>query len=151
MSDQLYKQLTTYFDDIQVTKVKDTDTHSLYVAKIASLLANVQRYIMVFVPRDVFFNGHRTPLHKLRWTSLHTRSLQVKYDVPTSSYRPKQVPPHIEPIHMTQRETFKTVYKCKHLPLRVTLLHEEDDMFEYSNEGNLSAAIETYNTIIELI
>jgi len=152
MNQSVYNQVRDYFDNVTLTKYQDTDTHSVYMTYIKCLLNNVHRYIMVFVPRDVFFKGHNRRLQELQWTSLHTRSLPTKYkDICTSSYRPKQVAPHNQPIHLETRDNSKTVYKCASLPLRVTLLHKEYDMFEYAREGNLCAALETYNTIIELI
>lgn len=152
MNQTIYTQVCDYFDNLSLTKHQDTQTHSVYITGIKSLLTNVHRYIFVFVPRDVFFKGHVAQLRDLKWSSLHTRSLQTKYrDVNMSYYKPKQVKPHTEPIKLLTRDKSKTTYKCVQLPLRVTLLHQEYDMFEYSNQGSLSAAIETYNTIIELI
>lgn len=148
----IYNQLCDYFDNISLTKHQDTETHSVYITSIKSFLTNVHRYIFVFVPRDVFFKGHVSQLKHLKWTSIQTRSLTTKYsNINMSYYKPKQIKPHTEHIELITRDKTKTVYQCVQLLLRVTLLHQEYDIFEYSDKGNLSAAIETYNTIIELI
>lgn len=146
-----YDRMCKYFDNPLLTKQQDTDTHSVYITQITSLLSNTHRYILVFTPRDVFFKGYVTRLDTLKWTSLHTRSLPVKYNVNKTTYRPKQILPYTEPIHLVSRDNEKTIYKCSTLPLKVTLLHEEYDLVQYASTGNLSAALETYNTIIELI
>lgn len=146
-----YPLFDDYFDHPTLTKQRDTETQSIYVTRIKTLLTNVNRYLFVLVPRDVYFIGHAVPLSQLRWSSLQTRTSTTTHSCTSSSYRPKQHAPYTLPIKLTSKNDSVFTYECPSLPIRVLLLKQDTDMFDYPFTGNLSAALETYNTIVNTI
>lgn len=146
-----YSLFDDYFDHPTLTKQRDTETQSVYVTQVKTLLTNVHRYLFVLVPRDVYFVGHTLPLSALKWTSLQTRTSPTLHKCATTSYRPKQHAPFNLPIQMTTKQKNVFTYECPSLPVKVLLLKQETDMFDYPVSGNLSAALETYNTIVNII
>lgn len=146
----LYSKFNTYFDAPVLTKLRDTESHSMYVAQVRSLVS-VKRYLFVLAPKDVYFIGSEVPLSKLKWTSLQTRTSETTHRCVTITYTPKHTPAFKDPIQLSNKSNDAFTYTCPTMPLQITLLKNETDMFDYPASGNVAAALETYNTIVNVI
>lgn len=144
---QTYTMFYTYFDDPKVAKIKDADQYSIYATKIKTMLSRDKRYIFVMMKKDQNPVGHILQLSDMYWEALQTRSLVDDYVVPVSSYVVKRGTAYTAPITVTQKEDDKYTYTCPEYGLNVVLLFNKNQTRVYQDKGNISAAIETYNTI----
>lgn len=147
--DNIYKMFTLYFENPNMTKIKDINNFSMYLTKIHSLLGREYRYLIVIVNKDNFPNGRSTNLANLYWISLQTRTLIENHDVQAHSYNPRHYQPLSKEINLISKENKVYSYKCPTYPiLNIILLAKKDGDNEYTQRGNIINAIETYNTII---
>ena len=139
-----------YFDNPVMTKIKNTDNQTIYMTKIKTLLLNKQRYLVASVPLNKFNIGDKKNLQNLNWQSFQTRTLDNNYDIEKHGYDSnfKQLD---HPIIIKNRNEKISEYYCEQLNIKIYLLHQKkNNLYEYSDKGNLKAAIETYNTIITI-
>ena len=147
--DNVYNIFTEYFNNPVMTKVKDVDKYSMYIAKIKAMLGNVYRYVIVFVDKDSNEVKGTKPLKDLPWVSFQTRSLEDYHDIPSHSYHVHKHPELMAKIKLTSRDEAKTVYSCEKLPITVTLLHtRKNSRLQYQASGTVVSALETFQTII---
>jgi len=147
---QLYKDFDEYFNNPTLTKIKNVNGYSMYMVKTVCLLGLGCRYIIVFVQQDNNPLKTRQELISLQWKTLQTRTLQDRHDISSHGYQPIKKTPlsaHITRTNSTEKES---LYSCEDFPLTVTLLHTKPGKNEYSEKGNIIAALETYSTIVTL-
>lgn len=148
--DYTYQLFANYFDHISLEKVRDEGQFSIYMAQFPCLLLNEQRFIVVMTPKDNFPPSYLKSIDELRWVSLQTRTLQAEYpDLIQQSYQQKQISLYEKDLSIISRNRSISVYKVEDLPLQVSLLHTRGNEYEYPNQGNLVAALETFRTIIQ--
>jgi hypothetical protein len=145
----MYDIFYTYFDNPIMTKLRNEDTHSIYVCRIRSLLMNDKRYILAYVPINAYLNGTETRMSNLKWTVLQARKLQESLNLPFHSYNPKQPPPYNTPIHLVSKTDTISLYECQ-LPIQIHLLADDSIFYDYGVNGAINAALETYNCIVIL-
>ena len=148
--EKMYKDFDDYFNHPTMVKIKDVEGHSMYMSKTYCLLSNECRYIIVFVPQDNMPIRTKETLVKLRWVSLQTRTLADNHELPPHGYQPRRHPDLNFPIERVKVETDCSTYTCKDLPLTITLLHGKNGPSDYQQQGNVIAALETFQTILTL-
>ena len=75
-----------YFGDMQMTKIKDENMYSFYYSKIATLLKNGNRYLIVIVNRDNNPLDSNLNLSSLQWLCLQTRTLDDFHNISKQQY-----------------------------------------------------------------
>lgn len=147
--DQMYQAFTKYFNNPTLTKIKDVNNHSMYMAKNYCLLSKECRYIVVFTNRDTSSVGTTDELQHIRWISFQTRTLEDKHNLPPHNYSPVDGGPLTAVITRTKIEKESSTYSCQNFPITVSLLHTSTNSSSaYQNKGTIIAALETWNTII---
>ncbi len=155
--ERIYTEFANYFRNPLVTKIKDVEGFSVYMAKIYSMLGNAYRYLVVFIQHsDVGKKeekgdiGSTKYLEECEWVSLQTRTLEDVHDIPTHKYTITKRTPLMQKIRSVKIEDKSTVYDCDDYDnLTVTLLHTKDNCkYQYQSTGTIVSAIETYQTLI---
>ena len=142
-----YTLFFTYFDDPEVSKIKDESIYSIYAARVKTFLAREQRYLFVFVKKDSQVIGHREKLSNMFWEVLQTRALTDMYEVPTFKYENKTTDNYNSPIYVSEKRDDMFLYYSHEYGLDVKLLFAKNQTRPYQDRGNIKAAIETYNTV----
>jgi len=149
--ENVYFMICNYFDNPDMIKMKETDGMSVYMCKIATMLKNLNRYLIVIVPGDKNPVESSTKLKELKWVCFQSRSLEEYHNLRKHSYLPKREDPYNTKISVSKRDPYKSEYRSqKFNNINITLLHQKPNEFEYPNEGTISAALETFRTIITL-
>jgi hypothetical protein len=148
--EKIYPLFVEYFNDPTMTKIKNINGYSMYMAKTYCLLGIEYRYIIVFVREDKLPMLSKTTLENLRWISLQTRSLADEHNLPSHSYVPRRIPDLDQKITLVKQNSDQFVYKVEKLPITVTLLPKTKGM-DYNPSGSVVTALETYQTIINFI
>jgi len=145
----IYDMFTSYYNNPKMTKLKDIEQYSMYVAKAYCLLNKECRYLIVIKNIDKNPPGYIQQLKDIDWTSLQTRSLSENYEVATINYTPSMKGPLTAQIEKISTTKEASTYKCEKFPLVITLLHTDKKTAEiYQQKGNIISALETYETII---
>jgi len=144
----VYKLLSTYYDDMTLVKIRDENDFSIYMARLQCLLLNEQRYIIAMVPKDHFPPYYQQKLSGLRWVSLQIRNLDDMVDLMPQSYSLKRDPKFERKLKIVSRNNHISVYDVENLPIKVSLLHTKNNVYEYPEQGTLISALETFRTII---
>ena len=139
-----------YFNNPVMTKIKNTDAQTIYMAKIKTLLLNKNRYLVASVHLNNLNIGDKKNLQNLNWESFQTRTLDNNYNIEKHSYQ-SNYKNLKQSISIINRNDEISEYKCDELNVKIYLLHQKkNNLYEYSDKGNLKAALETYNTIITI-
>jgi hypothetical protein len=146
------KLFVDYFENPIFTKTDNKDGYSIYYCKLNVHLANAYRYLIVLCKEDVFFIGENVSLDRLNWVVFQTRSLPENKSIKTHSYSPKHSAPFNSIITMSNGAAEdESVYRCSAYPVEITLLKSKDNYLVYPPTGRINSALETFNTIVELI
>ena len=143
----VYKLFRWYFDDPVFSKVRQSDDHAIYMARMDPLLSNEYRYLVAIVENDRSPVDTKNSLGNLKWVSLQTRSLPDLYTMPKQGYSRKKEPPMTDPISRVHQDPKQSAYTTERLPIKITLLHRKDKD-EYSERGTIISALETYQTVV---
>ena len=150
--ENIYTVMLDYFGDMQMTKIKDENMYSFYYSKIATLLKNGNRYLIVIVNRDNNPLDSNLNLSSLQWLCLQTRTLDDFHNISKQQYTPKKNEIFNSRITIRNRNQNLSEYTSEKFPnVLITLLHVQNVEYEYPNEGTLIAALETFRTIITFI
>ena len=146
---RVYEAFTDYFNNPLLTKIKNVDNYTVYMARIHSMLGNSYRYLVLFVERDVNMFGTTKHMKELTWISLQTRTLEDKHDLKSHTYQAEQKPPLNQKINIQNQNETKSTYNSIDFPLVITLLHtRKNNSYQYQPTGTIVSAIETFQTII---
>lgn len=145
--ENVYNLFSIYFNNPIMTKIKDINNTSMYAVKNRALLGIEYQYIIAFVHQDKFPILHKEELQHLKWISLQTRTLKDDYKVETHFYIPKRLPGLDKKINLISQDDKKYVYETDY-PISITLLPKTKNQYEYTSEGTIVSALETYQTII---
>lgn len=138
---------TRYFGNPAMTKIKDVDSCSVYMAKLNTQLGIEYRYIVAVVKLDTFKPGTAVFLGGMEWLSLQTRTLSDNHDIAVHSYIPQRLKELERKISLVSRDEKSYKYTVEGLPLVVTLLPRSKSL-DYASNGTLITALETYSTVI---
>lgn len=146
---EIYDKFAYYFDNPEMTKTSVVEGNSVYAVKIRTGLMLDKKYILAIVPNDNSSVGARSKLSSLDWVSLQTRTLRDDLKTGQHSYSPKRDQIFSDKIELKSRDDKNSMYE--HTVLKnivISLLHTEKMQTMYSNTGTLSAALETYKTVV---
>lgn len=143
---KIYDDFCNYFNNPIMIKSSNVNGYSKYMCKTYCLLSKECRYIVVFVSQDNNNKGDKVELQNLRWVSLQTRTLPNYPEYHSHSYQPKQKGPLNTIIKRINQTDESSEYSCDKYPISITLLNNNES--NYKDNGNIIAALETYNTII---
>lgn len=127
----------------------------LFAVRVSSMLLKDRRFLFVLAPPDPAIPiGTARPLRSIQWEVLQTRSVMddddlamlpvMKYDLRRNAFKDYR-------LLMDNGTDDWTSYRVQPtLPIRVHLLHRKKGRHEYSAEGTIVAALETYQTILSL-
>jgi hypothetical protein len=158
----LRQWIAQYYDHPLLTKVEDQPSqgthvspgqpsYSIYMGQFQTLLMNEYRYLIAIAPRDLNFIGTTQYLEQIPWVSFQTRTLTENHHLPILSYHPKTTGTfHIVIDRITATDSDST-YSAGPFPATITLLVRPDQMYHYPEQGTLSAALETFETILVLL
>ena len=146
----IYSAFTKYFQNPMMTKLKDMERFSMYYSRNTAILGSTFRYLIAVVPKNRVPFGTNERLNNLNWVSLQTRTLEDKYNVQTYSYTPTVSEPLNQLINMVSQDEQMTIYSCsKMYKIEISLVHtRKNNVFQYPPTGNICAALETYQTVI---
>lgn len=152
----IYDLFIDYFDTPVFTKLKNVEDYSIYMCKLNVHLANLTRYLVCIVPKDVFFSGDTQSLKDLKWKVFQTRELSESHTEIRHKhfYKPKQGNVFQTPIEKIGMDGNNTKYRTSENFLRnceITLLFNPKSLFDYPKNGTFNSALETYYTMVELI
>lgn len=150
-NNNIHELIYKYFGNPIMTKMHNNNNESHYYTKINSQLLNKHRYIIAIVPKDTHNQGKRIYLQNLNWFSLQTRSINTNYNVPKISYPKSNILDKyiIKSYNITDNITS---YKSTNIiNIEIHLLHTTNNKYEYPVEATLTNAIETYQTLINII
>lgn len=153
----VYDTMVKYFQDPVMYKVqsKNSEENSdMFGVRIESYLLKDRRFLIVMVPKDdsvPYF--HPKKLSDLMWTVLQTRNLVEEDEIldrlPAIRYEIKRDAFEGYMIRCENATEEVTSYEVQpHLPIKVHLLHRKKGKFEYSENGTILAAIETFQTLL---
>lgn len=143
----VYPAFIKYFGDLHMTKVKEVDAFSCYVAHIHATLGFKKRYIIAMCYRDRSPIGFATNLSSIYWTSLQLRELDTEYKIPEQSYVPRYTA-ELNHTIIKRPEVGGYEYDCPNIPsILITMLQTEKKEM-YVDRANLLSAIEDYKTVI---
>lgn len=148
--DSIYPIFTKYFNNPKMTKIKDVDKFSMYMAKIYALLDIEYKYLVVFVYKDNLPIGSEKFLGNLSWNCLQTRTLTDNHNLPYHSYVPKRLPEINQKITLQEKNQNQFIYKVENLPIKISLLPKNKNS-EWQSSGTVPIALETYYTVVNLI
>ncbi len=158
--DKVYSAFVKYFDDIQMTKMRNKyqmsngigKWFSIYYAKINCLLCLDNRYCVVITPGDSIPSGTNIPLSSLQWESFQTRSFENLEETLENRMYSTSNSFLKDPLKVRTRSKTSTIYLSKNYPLKVEIIHAKDVVeHEYPDEGYLDKALETYNCVVSFI
>lgn len=152
ITENLYKNIVEYFGNPILTKLKNVNGYTMYIAKIYANLGVEHRYLIVFIHQDNENIGTQEKLSNLRWVSLQTRALTDDHKLTYHAYTPRRLPGLDKKITLVEYDGKSYKYKVEDLPLTVSLLPTKKNTgVEYNASGSVVTALETYNTILTLI
>jgi hypothetical protein len=95
--------------------------------------------------------GYKVPLSDLYWTSLQARLLDDDHALSEHAYTPRNLKSMMIPINIKERKNGYAAYTVEGVPyLDCILLYTDKNSTQYSHEGNVLMALETYQTIFRL-
>ena len=151
----VYDLVDSYFDEPTMEKVKNEKGMSVYMCKLATLLASAeQRYLIAVCVEDRIPIGYRLPLKNIEWKSFQARSLPEKdFFIKTKhSYLAKNSPEYQVPVSLQHRYEDHTDYllddREANMKCSITLLHKRKNLYTFPDHGTIGACLETFQTVV---
>jgi hypothetical protein len=145
---KVYSAFIDYYGDVMFTKVKENNSHSIYMFKMAWQLGNEYRYLVAVIPRELEPVGLTAKMSYLRWDSFQTRSISDNYSLPEGYIKPTKTEAMTGNINMIDQNTKASKYEAETLPIKIMLLHKKNKLDEYAVQGRIHLALETFQTIV---
>jgi hypothetical protein len=147
--DGIYQMFAEYFNNPPMTKIKNENNYSMYMAKAYCMTALSCRYIIAFVHLDDNNIGTELFLSELSWVSFQTRTLENKININSHGYTKELKGPLTAKINKIKVTKEASTYACEEIPIIITLLHTKKNTAEtYQQRGDVIHALETWETII---
>ena len=149
--EHMYKSFVDYFSNPLMTKIKNVDSFTMYMAKTHCLLSRECRYIVAFITIDAKELGSTEFLSNLQWKSIQTRTMSDYHNLPSHPYTATNKGPLKAVITRVEKNAEQSTYVCESLPLKVTILHtKKKGMHDLQDKGTIIAALETWQTVVTL-
>jgi hypothetical protein len=143
--------LVEYFNNPTLMKWMDSHTnHSVYRCKTQCWLNRECGFIVAFVPRDMHPPGAIRRLSEMDWDAFQTvvMLLEGSEHTPSAEYIPHREGILSSVITRTKNTPQASTYSCKELPIVVTLSGEGKNGANWTDEGRVINALESYRTTI---
>lgn len=148
----VYEAFYEYYNNPEMTKIKNVGTYSMYMTRIYSMLGNSYRYLIVFVDRDVNQVGFKKFMKDCEWVSLQTRTLEDAHDLKPHVHQSRNTPKLSQQINIKEQNEKQSTYIAENYPLSITLLHtRKNNVYQYQPKGTITSALETFQTIINFL
>ena len=151
-----YTIFREYYDGLIMTKIKDVNSHSMYYAKIQSMLKSIKRYIIAVVPRDINVPGTQMMFKDIQWVSLQAREIEEDYKIEEQTYHPRayaltQLNKIIIIKNKSQPHELSTAYSIEYeqLPINLVMLHTSSSTM-YPNKLPLEWVLKEFKVVIVL-
>ena len=147
----IYELFVAYFNNPILTKTKNEDGGSMYVAKM-NLLMRDYRYLIVIAPEDNQPHGSTFQLSQISWIYLQTRSFEYEMDCNDFSYMSSGKAPFDSRLFLKEKNESMAKYHSKDYPkLSMCLLaKKKNDFTSYPELGTIAGALETFRTIFQI-
>ena len=146
--DRFRNLIVQYYQNPTLQKVKNTGTQSVYMAKVDNNLLTESQYIVATCNRDNESIGIMISLENLYWNSFQTRYLKNANAIPFTYTIPKDKKFNIL-LELVERQEKISKYRVQnHKSVFISLLHSNQNLYEYPSTGTLLTALETFKTII---
>lgn len=142
----IYSNISKYFGNIALTKLKEVGDTSMYYAKVGCLTCLENKYIAVVLKNDNKPIGYSDYLINLRWICFQTRLL----DTPPSNtlrsinYTSENTDFLNEVVQLFDKNDIKYTYFSNKYPILQVDLLCDDEQKEYSNKGTMKACLDTF-------
>lgn len=151
--DDVYKLIYNYFSELVLTKVKNVNgNYSVYYANSCNLLCYSSKFIVVVIQNDFREIGQTVRLDDVSWVSFQTRTIsnfESSVKLQESSFNTLPDKNIDSKIKLIDKKKDRYVYSCDKYPItQIELLLNEDDT-EFSPEGTIKSALETYSCSIQ--
>jgi len=140
--------ICAYFDNPRLVKFKNSDSTSIYLSSITSQLLKNKQFIVATGPLDKSPISTVKYLNDIQWVSFQTRMLDRNKSNISFSYEPKKSVEYSVPIVIKKRSEKISEYSCVEYGIMVSLLHDNQNIYEYPDAGTLNQALETFKTIV---
>ena len=154
LKNNVYYLFKEYYNDLKMIKIKDSETYSLYYAKIHSMLKSLKRYIIVTVPLDINVPGTIRMLNDMKWIALQAREIDDDYKMETQHYTPtRYAMNNMSSINIVktkiQPTTKSTSYEIDNnqLPIKLVMLHTSSST-SYPDRMPLEWALKEFKIVI---
>ena len=149
--------VSTVYQGFKLVKTSQHGSWGVYKAPVISMMANVEKYIVAVVNNDSAPLGAIAPIESLNWTSFQTRSCNDIQKEMSGYYLAQQgysLPRErntvlYDKVKKVIEYDHKAIYLPDNLPIKIEVIKSKPDEF-LAEEGNVIAAMEIFNTIIEL-
>ena len=145
--DKFRNLIIEYYDNPNLQKIKNTNTDSIYATMLENNLINNKYYIIATCIKDNNKIGTIKNLSNLNWNAFQTRSINLP-NIISFKHEIKNNKKFNITLKLVERTKKITKYITEEYPIYVSLLHDNLNLYEYPNIGNLIAALDTYKTII---
>jgi hypothetical protein len=148
----MYKAFYEYFNNPTITKIKDVNDYSVYMTRIYALLGNAYRYLILFITKNNNEIGEEMKMSECEWIVLQTRTLDDFHKLVPHKYTSRRYEPLNKKMVLENRDENKTIYNVEEFPISVTLLNtRKNNIYQYNKTGTIISALETYQTIINIL
>ena len=149
---EIHNYMVQYFDNPILTKNEEKGISSIYYAKVNTGLMLDNKYLVVIMNRDPSPIGTKKKLSEMNWISLQTRIIRDNFNCDKFSYRPKKDKPFTDIIRMKEKNDKMVIYHHTSFKnLNITLLYVDKTQVQYPPQGTLTAALETYKTVLTIL
>lgn len=145
--DKFRNLISEYYDNPNLQKIKDSDNNSIYAVMLENNLINNKYYIIATCIKDNNKIGVIKSLSHLNWNAFQTRNINLPNMI-SFTHETKQDKKFNITLKLFERTKKITKYITEEYPIYISLLHDNLNLYEYPNIGNLIAALDTYKTII---
>jgi hypothetical protein len=147
----VYKAFDIYFNNPSLMKYNDVhDNHSLYYARVQSLLSD-PRYIVVVSDPDMRAKGAIVSLKDIPWKSFQLRIIEKEIPCPDITYDKTNNGVFDDIIILVRRDKLqeKVIYQCKFNPLTVELLPtKKGSIMDYPEQSTLETAMDSFHCVL---
>lgn len=153
--DFIYDTIAGYYQNPSMIKIppREETGMDLFAIRVSSMLLKDRRFLFVLCPPDPTIPvGSRLPMRSIQWEILQARSIVddddlaslpvMKYDIQRNAFKDYRL------IRDNGTDDWTSYRSSPSLPLIIHLLHRKKGRHEYSAEGTIVAALETYQTIL---
>jgi hypothetical protein len=152
LNNYVYSMFSDYYSGLQMTKIKDAGSFSVYYANIHTMIMSSRRYIMVTVPQDINIPGTKIPLSQLKWVSLQSRETDDEYKLKPQTYKPSpQSLNNLKNIYLVQKKSeddhVSFNIENDQIPVTVTMLRSSSSV-NFPKRFPLEWALKEFKTIV---